>query len=293
VAVVKKLKGAGTVGKKKVKEVDDTPAFKISKALSVPVDNLAGYIILLFGEKKIGKTTLAAQMGKNYIARFEEGTKALRVYGDTIGSWRDAKSMAKQMLKDTFYDTVTVDTIEKMHAMCDRWVCQKLAIGHLSEADWGQGYQMVRQEIAEFIDTLAKSGKGVVLISHADVREITARDGNKYDRLTASAPKISAEVCEALVDVWAYYGYEGRRRVLQILGDDHVAAGHRLDGRFRTPDGRPLRLIDMGKTPQQGYKNLLAAFANEFTPVRETDADDDSVPSVAKKAKKKTLRRRA
>jgi hypothetical protein len=79
---------------------------------------------------------------------------------------------------------------------------------------------------------------------------------------------------EGLVDIWACFQYDGRRRVITIAGDDHVAAGHRFATRFRTPDGRPLRHIYMGRTADDALRNFEAAWRNEYEPHRDGDADN-------------------
>jgi hypothetical protein len=79
--------------------------------------------------------------------------------------------------------------------------------------------------------------------------------------LTAQAE----EVLGGRVDLWAAYMYSGRKRILVIKGDERISAGHKIDEQFRTPDGIPVEEIYMGKSPQQAYKNLIAAFNNEQT----------------------------
>jgi hypothetical protein len=92
-----------------------------------------------------------------------------------------------------------------------------------------------------------------------------------------------------MVDIWACFQYDGRRRVLTVVGDDHVAAGHRFADHFRTPDGRPLRHIYMGRSAKEGFANLMAAWNNEFEPHKDSDADEVK----SKKSSKIKLRKPA
>jgi hypothetical protein len=51
---------------------------------------------------------------------------------------------------------------------------------------------------------------------------------------------------------------------MQIVGDDHVAAGHRLEENFNYPDGTPIKYIPGGSSPQEAWDNLELAFANKL-----------------------------
>lgn len=293
-AVVKKERGAVALKKKRREEDDDT--VDDVKGLALPTektearDRLADYILLLFGEKKIGKTALAAQIDNNLFLATEEGTRALSVYKMTVNTWREAKKILALLKKDKKYKVVTVDIIDLLYTACEAYICQKRVIEDLSDEEWGKGWRAARREFATFMEDLSKLNKGLILISHADVREVTMRDGSKYDRIMPTMPKIAREIVEPMIDIWAYFGYDGRRRVLQLIGDDHVAAGHRLDGRFRTSDGRRIRLLDMGKSPEQALERLELAFENRYQPKRDSDLEESSTDSP--KATKKVLKKK-
>jgi len=295
-AVVKKAKGGFTMKKKKRKEDDEeAPAapvakFSLPKDRSEPDSDIGGYTWLIFGEKKIGKTSLTAQMGMVLHAFTEPGGKALRLYPVVVDSWRTFRKMLRKLKNDTKFDTVVIDIADKLYPMCDDYVCEKLVITDLSQEDWGKGWREMRKEFEREIGELLNLGKGVVFISHAMEQEIETRDGAKYNRIVPTMHRRMRDLIEGSVDIWAYYTYDRHRRVLQILGDDHVSAGHRLEGRFLTPDGKPLRRIDMGSSAKQAYKNIVDAFNNEFIPRKDSDVDDPEQEAPVKKKKKFKLR---
>jgi len=254
---------------------------------SKPSESLGDYTWLIFGEKKIGKTTLTAQMGEVLHALTEPGGKALSLYPAKIDSWRKFRKMVRKLKKDKQYDTVVLDICDPLYGMAEDYTCEKLAIPDLAAEDWGKGWREHRKEFEREIRGLLNLGKGVVFISHAQEQEIETRDGKTYDRVMPTMHKRMRELIEGIVDVWAYYGYDGKRRVLQILGDDHVSAGHRLEGRFQTPDGRPLRIIDMGRSAAEAYENIVSAFNNEYVPTKNRDVDEEEVVKKKKRKKKK------
>jgi hypothetical protein len=290
VAVIKKLKGGGAKEKKKVRardKEDGEEKFRLPTERSVPSDDLGAYTWLIFGEKKIGKTSLTALFGETLHLFTEPGGKALKVYPVVVDNWRKLQKAIRALAKDKKFDTVVIDIVDKLWPMSEDYVCEKLVIKDIADEEWGKGWRAQKREFERQIDALLNIGKGVVFISHAMEAEVETRDGETYDRMQPTMHKKMRETIEGVVDIWAYYTYDKRRRVLQILGDDHVSAGHRLEGRFQTPDGRPIRRIDMGTSAKQAYANVVAAFNNEYEPAKERDIDTPEEEDAPKKRKKK------
>jgi hypothetical protein len=89
-----------------------------------------------------------------------------------------------------------------------------------------------------------------------------------------------------MVDIWCYYHYDGKQRMLQIKGDDHVSAGHRLqDNHFRWK-GREVELESMGSSKEEAYKNLIDCFNNEYNPNPNAPSEPKAVGGLKKKLKK-------
>lgn len=253
-----------------------------------PIDELGNAVILITGEKKIGKTSLAAQFGENLVFAFEVGYKGLRIYKKDVPDWDTARALVKKIRKSERYDTVTIDTAEKSFKRCEEYSNKQLGIAHASEEEWGKGWANIRTNYEGFIDSLTHSGKGVLLISHSQEKEVKKRNGDVFDRVVSSMPKQAREIVEGIVDIWCYYGYEGDRRVLYIQGDDYIQAGHRFSERFRTPNGVAIRRIDMGRNEREAYKNFVAAWNNKYVP----DDDDDLMADDRLKKKKSKFKLR-
>jgi len=248
------------------KHVDPPSDYRLPDEISEPSENLGDYTMLLFGEKKIGKTTLAAMFPDAMFLFFEPGGRGLRVYSSAIGTWDDARAALKALRKSKKFQTIVVDTADLAYKLAESWVCKGLGIDDPGDAAYGKGWRAVRKEFESWITGLALCGKGLIVISHASEQEVESAEGDSYNRLSPTMSKQAREIIDGMVDIWAYYGYDGRRRVLIIEGDERVSAGHRLTERFRTKDGERLRSIDMGKSPKEGYANVLAAFNNTYVP---------------------------
>lgn len=277
-AVVKRERG-GKRKKRRDEDEDDTPTqFVLSTEITEPSDRFEDYIVLLSGEKKIGKTTLAAEVNvdKSYFLATEVGYRGLRIRKSDIPDWRTAKAAAKALKKaGKKYGPIIVDTVDKLYVLCENYICDKLMIKNLADEEWGKGYAACRKEFDAFITKLSQIGVGLILITHTEEREVKRRGGGSYDRIVPTMSNQARKVIEPLVDIWAYYAYDGERRILYIQGDDHISAGHRLVERFRTPDGKAIRQIDMGRSAKRAYKNLIAAFNNEYVPPREDREEDE------------------
>ena len=279
---VKKLadKKAGEAG---------TSGYQMPVKKSTPVATLTGYILLLFGEKKIGKTSMLAEDSDTFFAFFEPGGKALSVFGDNFGGaggWVRFRAFVKANLLEKRFKHVVIDTVDRAYKTSERYTLKRLEIEHQSEEAYGKGWAATREDFEEPIMQLVNAGIAVTFISHADEREITRLDGAKYDKIAPTMPKQARELIEGLVDIWAFYGYDGNKRVLTIQGDDHIAAGHRLVNHFRAPDGKPLRQIHMGVSAAEAWKNFNDAFHNRYTPPakkKEVDTDDGAIPTFKKK----------
>jgi hypothetical protein len=298
VAIVKKLKGGSGSSSKKVKAktVTDEAAesYKLPTEIVEPVSELADALILIHGERKIGKTSMVTRAPKCLLMATEMGYKGLRAIPEDIEDWRKAEVVRRALKKDKTFKTVAVDTADILYKLCEQNTCRDLGIKDLGDEDYGKGWRENRKRFEAFLNGLAATGKGIILISHSTEQEITKRGGDTYTRITSSMAKQAREIIDGLVDIWGYFCYDGTRRVLVIQGDDHIAAGHRFQERFLTPDGRVLRQIDMGKSPTEAWKNFTDAFHNRYEPTHRDDVveDEEEEDRPTKKTLKVKLKKR-
>lgn len=251
---------------KKVETAEESPSadFTLPTERSTPCDKLQDYSILLYGEKKIGKTTLSSMFKKAFFMLCEPGGKALSLYSRPVRNWLELKAYVRLIIKSKEFENVVIDTADYSYEYCFDYTCKKMVIDHPSDEAWGKGWKAIKKEYATEINKLLHSGKGVIFISHAREEEVKERGGDTFNRTASTLSGQAKELLEGLVDIWAYYTYEGNKRVLIIQGDDYIDAGHRVEGRFLHPDGAPIRKIDMGNSKEEAYANFIAAFENKL-----------------------------
>jgi len=236
---------------------------------SLPQDSLSAYSILIFGKKKIGKTTLAAQFPDVLFLMCEPGGRALSIRQVQVRNWGEFEGYVALAIKDKKTKTIVVDTTDFAYEYCFQYVCEQMAIEHPSDESFGKGWSGVRKEFTAVIGDLLHSNKGIIFISHSKDTEFKTRRNESFSKVVSSMPGQAKDVLEGLVDIWACYDYDGRRRVLIIGGNDEVDAGHRVERRFKYPNGEPIEVIPMGRSPKEAYRNFVQAFFNHLPGEKE------------------------
>lgn len=278
------------VGKRPVvkeRQAREDLQLELASELSEPLDDLLQYSMLLYGEKKIGKTSLASMFPDTQFLMTEPGYKALRILPNWCPTWPHITGYTKLLEDDSKRSkpkvkTVVVDIVDRAYDLCFSYMCRKLAITHpQDEEDFGKSWGAIRKEFESWCGRLLGMNKGVIFISHAAMKNVTRRDGTKYDTLQPSLTGQPMAVLTGLVDTIAYYGYNGNERQLIIRGDDNLSAGTRIEEHFLTKvKRRPIHSISMGTSKQEAYSNLVDAFNNMSTNVGE-------VPTIAPRSNKR------
>jgi len=250
--------------KRKSSVPDEGEGLTLPTEKTKPCDELQDYSILLYGAKKIGKTSLGSMFPDAFFMFCEPGGKALSTFARPVKNWVEFKTYVRLICKDKKFKNVIIDTADYAYEYCVRFVCARMAIDHPSDLEWGKGWKAVALELNTEITKLMHSGKGVIFVSHSRDLNIKKRDGTAFDKTSSSLAGQAKEALEGIVDIWAYYHYDGNKRVLVIQGDDYIDAGHRVEGRFRYSDGTSVRAIPMGANKEEAYKNFMDAFENKL-----------------------------
>ena len=262
-AVVKKKVGATVPSP--VKTISEKTVWTLPTEKSIPASRIEDFIQLIYGDKKIGKTSLIAQYGDVLFLMGEPGGKALSIYQRPVLSWEAFVKYVDLLEKDKKFRMVAIDNPGNIYKLCTHHMCAKLGIDHPSDEEWGKGWAAVGDEFTHQIMRLTLSGKGVAFIAHATEKEIKSRAGGKFDRIVPALGGQPRDLLEGIVDILAYYTYDGDRRVLIVEGNDLVSAGYRLGvekEHFIALNGEKVVEIPMGNSPKEAYGNFIAAFEN-------------------------------
>jgi hypothetical protein len=265
--------------------------YSLPTAPTEPVDDLGAFSFLIYGQKKIGKTSLWADEDALYFM-FEPGAKALRIKRVDIATWEDALGYLTALEKAAKKPkTVIIDTGFEAHQKCMTYVCKKEGIEYPREDNFGKDWTKIKNELRGFHNRLFALGVGVVVLCHETVKENQTYAGVKYDQITPLLAKAGDDFYRAVIDnVW-WYHYRGKQRFIQIRGTDHAMSGTALqaDRFFKTSSGEPVYAIPIPNDPHKGMEAIRAAFHNKQAQSFKDETEQFSDRSVKDSISKKVL----
>ena len=192
--------------------------------------DLSGYITLLYGPAKVGKTTFGAQMPGELILATERGYNALPgVIVQDITSWSDIKQVVRELKKpeiQAVYKSLIVDTIDLAADMCQKYVCNQLGIENIGDGGWtNNGWDKYKREFEDVFRTLAQLGYAILFISHDKEITIKPENGVEYQQIRSSMQTSALKIVENMSDIIAYAHpviREGQpRRILTLRSADN------------------------------------------------------------------------
>lgn len=244
------------------------PSWDLPTELSVPAERLEQYTMLLFGERKIGKTTLFSRYPDPFFFMFEPGGTSLKLKQKYIASWEDFLHGITLLEKNPGYcRTVVIDTGFMCYERCFEYVKKKLNLEDIRDESWGNGWKVIDAEFRAAHERLFMLGLSFQVTAHTELKHVKRKDGTEYAKLTTQLGGQATRFYNGVVDIIGYYHYgNGGVRTLTIQGSDHVEAGSRVEGHFKYANGSPVSDIPMGKSPEEGFRNLQLAYDNKLIP---------------------------
>jgi hypothetical protein len=287
--------------KKPIVKVKSAPTIKKMYTLPTrpiePSHDLGDYSWLIYGQKKIGKSTLASLFPEAIFFMFEPGAKALRIYRVDCGTWEDAlgylTSIEKQKEEGTLkYKTAIIDTGFELYQKAFIWGCKELKIDYPREDNFGKDWTFIKNAVRDFHARIFNLGLGVVVLCHEGVKEQQTYTGSKYDQVIPLLPKPCDEYYRAVIDNVCWYHYRGKERFLQIRGTDHAMAGIALqaDEYFKTPKGEQVFSIPIPSEPKKGMQVIVSAFNNKQTQTFKEETEKLSEINVKKSVAEKLVK---
>lgn len=248
-----------------------------------PPETLAESICMIYGEKSVGKTSLANEFENAYTFMYESGRRNLKIRqvpkkGEPKLNWERTQQYTEAFI-DSDYDTLVIDTIDGFYLRCFDSICA----GHnvKSPIELGSDAPGVWDEIAfEFVALLAliqESGKGLVILSHSKPRSLQVkkkglkRDEKEestvaYDRLEPTCKPAAFRYIQEVCDFVFYYGYHEGYRAITVRDPHNIYwTGCGLADRFLDPDGKPIETFKVSSvSSEKAYQDLLSAYNNEL-----------------------------
>jgi hypothetical protein len=238
--------------------------FSLPSEKKKPAQNLSDYAILVYGQQKIGKTSLTSKFENALHFFFEPSGTDYELFAIEPASWGDFKKAVKALqTTEHQFKNFVIDVVDLAYAMCLKEVSQKLnGTDYPPQGDYGKTWNAVKAEFRDTLIELRRLG-GVILVSHALEEKVEVRGGRDYTIIKPSAPKQCYDVVSKWVDLTGFYHIsDDGSRHLAITPDKLWDAGSRMETRFKYKDGTPMPSIPMGTSANEAFKNFKLAFEN-------------------------------
>ncbi len=162
------------------------------------------YIWMLYGEPKIGKTTIASKMPHAYFIATEPGHKFLELYKTDVGNWVELMDTCAQLVKEketSGFKTVVFDTASNAFEMlCDHIVKEAHEDGmNEGKLSFGKGFAAAKKQFKALLVALANHGFGIVLIVHEMLKDSNFH-GVERSRYLPNLSKVSRDSMVPLCD---------------------------------------------------------------------------------------------
>lgn len=193
-------------------------------------------IVVIYGEPKVGKTTIASQFPKALLLAFEKGYNALSgVMAQNVTKWSEFKKILKQLENKAVqekFETIVVDTADLAYASCEKFIIQREGVDKIGDIPYGAGYKMVRDEFDTSLRSIPMMNYGLVMISHAQIATVTMEDGTEYSKTMPTLAKQPRQVVLSMADIIGYAKSVERdgesKTVLFLRGTPQFEAGSRF-----------------------------------------------------------------
>lgn len=241
---------------------------ELPKKKSEVKKNIEDYIVLLYGEPKIGKTTFCSQFEDPLFLLTEAGTNALSVYSLNITSWLEFKEAVSLIVKsikqgDFKFKTIVIDTFDNLCNLCTEYCMKENGASHPSDIPFGKGYDIIGKEMLKALTFLSLLPVGLVLTCHEKTEEIKTRTSS-YNKVMPSPSGVYRRIIVGMSDIVLYAqsaqtkdsdGKVVNKRVLRTKTTEYWEAGDRTNSLPETLDfsfGKFIEAWNKNKVEKRG-----------------------------------------
>jgi hypothetical protein len=232
--------------------------------------------VLVFGDPKVGKTTLLAGMPNALVLDTENGTGFVDVFviptPDAASFFAAVKEVTE---KPHQFSPICIDTLDSVVRFCSAEVCKQNGVKDLADLPYGKGFTQLTSGLTVTLNRLASLNGGLWLTTHVKEVEIELPDGGKAVRAEPSLSNSAARVVLAFCDF-----------VFYMHAVDGPATGGSAPSVTRAIETKPSRRWIAGDRTGRLPAQLpcdLAVIDREFTrAIRPADPGADPSVSVSR-----------
>jgi GTPase SAR1 family protein len=187
-------------------------------------------LLTVFGQSKVGKTTMLSKLNNCLIIDTEKGTKYVDALKVQVNNSAELKNMVKALKGDegTVYDYLALDTIDNVVSWFEKDVARDNNVDSFAKIPFGDGYNQVRTRVMNMITALMDCCDHVIIIGHRKKTII----GNESVEVNVSSLDLSGKLKNYVMAKsdaigFVYRDEEGHLKI-SFEASDEIEAGTRL-----------------------------------------------------------------
>ena len=125
-------------------------------------------LLTVFGQSKVGKTTMLSKLNNCLIIDTEKGTRYVDALKVHVNNSTELKEVVKALKGDegTVYDYLALDTIDNVVSWFEKDVARDNNVDSFAKIPFGDGYNQVRTRVMNMITALMDCCDHVIIIGH-------------------------------------------------------------------------------------------------------------------------------
>lgn len=178
-------------------------ASKLSTKKSKVVTDPLGFMWLFYGEKGIGKSTLASMMADPYFLCAESAHRHLSIYKSDVETWPQAQELVMDLCAGESFRTIVFDPISVFHQMLCTHLIEQAGAEGINDGvlGYGKGYREAKLTMRKMLNYIGSKNKGIVLCEHEMLKDSTFEGAGEYSRYMPALTNSEREAIMPPVDI--------------------------------------------------------------------------------------------
>ncbi len=186
-------------------------------------------LLTVFGQSKVGKTTMLSKLNNCLIIDTEKGTRYVDALKVQVNNSADLKNTVRALKESgSQYDYLALDTIDNVVSWFEKDVARDNNVDSFAKIPFGDGYNQVRTRVMNMITALMDCCDHVIIIGHRKKTII----GNESVEVNVSSLDLSGKLKNYVMAKsdaigFVYRDEEGHLKI-SFEASDEIEAGTRL-----------------------------------------------------------------
>lgn len=186
-------------------------------------------LLTVFGQSKVGKTTMLSKLNNCLIIDTEKGTRYVDALKVQVNNSADLKNTVRALKESgSQYNYLALDTIDNVVSWFEKDVARDNNVDSFAKIPFGDGYNQVRTRVMNMITALMDCCDHVIIIGHRKKTII----GNESVEVNVSSLDLSGKLKNYVMAKsdaigFVYRDEEGHLKI-SFEASDEIEAGTRL-----------------------------------------------------------------